>query len=90
MPKPDPKSGWSTVMPEYQIGDRRTPTCKKADCDVKENPEHWVDITLLPPYSKGPALLAMLKRIHDAEFSFGKWPSESEIVALIARAEPKP
>jgi len=30
----------------FIITDRDTPTCGRADCDIAENPSHWINIRL--------------------------------------------
>jgi len=45
-------------MPEYIFaGKRGKPTCRRADCDPAEQPEHWVSIKI------GPAILGPLEKL---------------------------
>lgn len=47
--------------PIYCIDKRRTPTCRRKDCDIVDQPEHWVDVTLCEPYASAPGLLEVVK-----------------------------
>lgn len=30
----------------FVVGELGVPTCKRSDCDIVENPEHWVSVEL--------------------------------------------
>ena len=44
---------------KFVISQRTKPICGEdpIDCTIEDNPEHWVDVELLPPYKYGDKLL---------------------------------
>lgn len=106
-PKPTPKPNMKSLRqlllePPIIIGSRNTPTCGRRDCDIAEQPEHWVDVELTP-IARGainvlPELEMHLTTIRDASDNAGPETMAVELrrintlarVALVAIANIKP
>lgn len=71
------------------VSQRFTPTCKEEDCDIKENPEHWVDVELTPEYKLAPELFEELKRLHDEVGTLCNGEEDCPTCRIIAKAEGK-
>lgn len=47
---------------------RKKPSCGRADCDPRENPEHWVNAKLCLQHRRAPLLSVALAQVVEREF----------------------
>lgn len=62
----------------FEISDREKPTCEIDDCDIRENPAHWIDIKHTPKVRAAlrlvPDLVDALEAIQARNACRSIWP----------------